>query len=239
MTTSQVNVLIVEGETALADSYAEWLDAEYAVRTAYSGGDAVAALDDAVDVVLLDRRLPDLSGEAVLDAIQSRGVDCRVALISAGELDFDALELGYDLYVEKPVTDAETLRSAVEALRRRDDYDDTMRRYFALASKRGALEAKKSRGELDGDETYRELLDELDALREEVESAMVGLDNDDYRADFRGRRKAWLAPSGGEAVDAEGTPDESAETPGGPDAPTGTGTPSAEASGQKPEAERE
>ena len=243
MTASQVNVLIVEDEAALADSYAEWLDEEYAVRTAYSGESAVAALDEAVDVVLLDRRLPDLSGEAVLDVIEERELDCRVALVSAVEPDFDVLELGYDLYVEKPVTDAETLRSAVETLCRRDDYDAEMRRYFELASKRGTLEAKKSQSELEGSAAYRAVLDQLDALQVEVESTMSRLDNDDYRADFHDRREAWLTSPDDATTDADAETE--AETPEGtssadtlgPDA--GTGTPSPETPGRKRETERE
>ncbi len=228
MTASQANVLIVEDETAVADNYAEWLDAEYAVRTADTVESALAALDESVDVVLLDRRLADLSGEAVLDAVEDRGLDCRVALLSAVEPDSDVFELGYDLHVETPVTDAETLRSAVETLRRRDDYDDKMRRYFALASERGTLEAEYGPAELDGDETYRELLGELDALREDVEAAMGHLDNDDFRADFLNRRGAWV-------------PRDDAGTEAGTGTGTGTEpeTASAEASGRKPEAERE
>ena len=246
MPRSQVNVLIVEDETLLADSYAEWLDAEYAVRTAYTGEGALAALDDAPpDVVLLDRRLPDLSGEAVLDAVEERDIDCRVALVSAVEPDLDVLELGYDLYVEKPVTDAETLRSAVETLCRRDEYDEQMRRYFELASKWGTLEAKKSPGELEDSEAYRGLLDELDALSEEVEAAMTRLDDDDFRADFRARRKAWLASPDAPESDGEAdTPTadagtSGAETPSGDPEPPSPETPGADAVGRRTGSERE
>lgn len=222
MTPSQANVLIVGDESTRTDSYAESLGAEYTVRTATSAADALAVLDDApVDVVLLDERLPDPPIETVLDAVESGDVDCRVTLISAGDPDTDALGLGYDLRVEEPVTDAETLRSAVATLCRRDDYDDKMRRYFELASERGALEAEKSSDDLADSEAYVELLSELDALRDEVETAMTRLDNADYRADFRDRRESRPTAS------AASEPEPKIETPG------------AETSGRRSEVERE
>ena len=71
-----MNVLIVGDETLLADSYAEWLDAEYAVPTAYAGEGALAALDDApLDMVLLDRPLPNLSGESGRARFEIAGVE--------------------------------------------------------------------------------------------------------------------------------------------------------------------
>ena len=247
MARSHVNVLVVEDERHLADSHAEWLDAEYAVRTAYTGESAVAALDDAPpDVLVLDRHLPDLSGKAVLDAVEERGIDCQVALLSAVEPDLDVLELRYDLYVEKPVTDAETLRSAVETLRRRHEYDVLMRRYFDLASERGMLEARKSPGELADSEAHRELLSELDALSGEVETAMTQLDNDDFRADFHDRCETWLAPSesrgsgGGAAdVDVGATRTPGTEAPSGDPEPPSTEASGTDTVGRRTEAERE
>ena len=209
MTDREVSVLIVEGEPVLADSYAAWLEDGYRVRTAYTGEEAFAALDEeAADVVLLDRRLPDLSGEEVLNDIQRRGLDCRVALVSAVEPDFDVTEVGYDVYVEKPVTDAETLRSAVETLGRRDAYDARIRRYFSLASKRATLEATKTLAELRGNETYQHLRTELESAADDLDDAMTRLDNEDFRVEFRRDRSSAerRGPENGsvEAVSSEG-----------------------------------
>ncbi|TKX52052.1 response regulator, partial [Halorubrum sp. SS7] len=58
-------VLVVEDEPDLADLYAAWLGDEYRVRTAYGGREALDQLDetdDEVDAILLDRRMPGLSG---------------------------------------------------------------------------------------------------------------------------------------------------------------------------------
>jgi len=60
-------VLIVDDEPDLADLYASWLPEQYAVVTAYDGRGALDALDGSVNVVLLDRRMPGMSGDEVVD----------------------------------------------------------------------------------------------------------------------------------------------------------------------------
>ena len=81
-------VLVVEDEPDLADLYATWLKIDYSVRTAYGGEEAVEQLDDEIDVVLLDRRMPGLSGDEVLTKIRERGIDCYVSMVTAVEPDF-------------------------------------------------------------------------------------------------------------------------------------------------------
>jgi DNA-binding response OmpR family regulator len=183
----QATVLIVDDERPITDAYAQWLEDDYAVRTAYNGSEALDELDGDVDVVLLDRRMPDISGEDVLDEIHDRELTCRVALVSAVEPDFDILELGFDAYLEKPVSSAEELLETVETLVRRTTYDAQMRRFLSLANKKAALEAKKVPEELDANDEYDELTEELAALRGRLSETATELDDDDLRAEFRDR----------------------------------------------------
>ncbi|WP_132060723.1 HalX domain-containing protein [Halorussus amylolyticus] len=180
-------VLIVDDEKPITDAYAKWLEGEYEVRTAYSGSEAVDQLDAAVDVILLDRRMPDLSGEDVLDEIHARKLTCRVALVSAVEPDFDILELGFDAYLEKPVSDADELVETVETLLRRSTYDVQMQRFLALANKKAALETKKSPEELEASDEYASLRSELADLRARLSDTATRLDDDDLRVEFRDR----------------------------------------------------
>ena len=108
-------VLIVEDRQPLADLYAEWLADTYHVETAYTGREAVSMLDASVDVLLLDRRLPDISGDDVFEISADRGLDCRVAMITAAEPTFETATMGLDDYLTKPVSRA-TLRETVSAL---------------------------------------------------------------------------------------------------------------------------
>lgn len=174
-------VLVVEDEPDLADLYAAWLDDEYRVRTAYGGNEALDVLDevgDDVDAMLLDRRMPGLSGDEVLDAVTERGIDCRVAMVTAVEPDFDILEMGFDDYLVKPVT-SETLGDTVDTLLTRGDYDAGVQDLFSLTSKKAMLEAEKSPSELADNEEYQELTARIDELRDDVDRSLEAVTEDD------------------------------------------------------------
>ena len=183
-TMPNATVLIVDDEKPITDAYAQWLEDDYTVRTAYSGSEALEKLDESVDVVLLDRRMPDLSGEDVLDKIHEQELKCRVALVSAVEPDFDILELGFDAYLEKPVSEAAELHETVETLLRRTTYDSQIQRFLSLANKKAALETKKNPEELEANEEYAELTEELASLREQLSDTATGMDDEDLRAEF-------------------------------------------------------
>ncbi|MEF8781233.1 MAG: HalX domain-containing protein [Haloferacaceae archaeon] len=160
-------VLIVEDEPDLADLYAAWLSSDYRVRTAYGGREALDALDEEIDVVLLDRRMPGVSGDEVLEEIRERGLDCRIAMVTAVEPDFDIVEMGFDDYLVKPVA-REELDATVDSLLTRSSYDEGVQRMFALASKKALLEAEKGSAELEDSREYQELERELEELRDEL-----------------------------------------------------------------------
>ena len=182
-------VLVVEDEPDLADLYAAWLGDEYRVRTAYGGHEALDELDEAddeVDAILLDRRMPGLSGDEVLTAVRDRGVDCRVAMVTAVEPDFDILEMGFDDYLVKPVT-SDTLRETVEGLLRRGEYDTEVQELFSLTSKKAMLESEKSASDLADNEEYQRLTARIDELRERADESRdaVASDEDDYEKLFQ------------------------------------------------------
>ena len=183
-TPDDATVLIVDDEQPITDAYAQWLENDYEVRTAYSGSEALEELDETVDVVLLDRRMPDLSGEDVLTEIHEQELTCRVALVSAVEPDFDILELGFDAYLEKPVSEARELRETVETLLRRSTYDAQMQQFLSLATKKAALESKKSQEDLDANDEYAAMQSKLADLREQLSTTATQMDDEDLRAEF-------------------------------------------------------
>ena len=182
-------VLVVEDEPDLADLYAAWLGDEYRVRTAYGGREALDELDEAanqVDAILLDRRLPGLSGDEVLTAVRERGIDCRVAMVTAVEPDFDILEMGFDDYLVKPVT-SDTLRETVEGLLRRGEYDSEVQELFSLTSKKAMLESEKSATDLADNDEYQRLTERIDELRDRADESRdaVASDDEDYEKLFQ------------------------------------------------------
>lgn len=179
--TEQPTVLVVEDEADLADLYASWLGDQYDVRVAYTAEEALDRVDESVEVVLLDRRLPDMSGDEFLDVIHERGYDAQVAMVSAVDPDWDILEMRFDAYVVKPV-DRTDLNDIVARLLARRLYNEEVRNFFALASKRATLEATKEPSELEHSDRYQELVTEIEALRETLKDVIHDLTDEDFVA---------------------------------------------------------
>ena len=171
-------VLIVEDESDVAETYRLWLEDEYEVRIAHSGDEGIEQLDDAVDVVLLDRMMPGLSGDEVLEYIRTEELGCRVAMVTAVEPDFDILEMGFDTYLSKPVKGHE-LEETVANLLERSTYDSLLQEYYALVEKQATLQASKNRAELEGQEEFEELTERISDLRDELSDTLGGIEDDD------------------------------------------------------------
>lgn len=175
-------VLVVDDEPDLVSLYAAWLADSYDVRRATGGEEAIAALEESFDVALLDRRMSGISGDDVVAEIRDRGIDCRIAMITAVDPDVDILDMAIDDYLVKPV-DEHDLRATVEVLLQRRRYDERSREFFRLAAKRAAIESAD--GDHVDDPEYRELIDRMEALRESIDATLEELAPADYEAAFR------------------------------------------------------
>ncbi|MDS0293020.1 HalX domain-containing protein [Halogeometricum luteum] len=185
MSADQPLVLIVEDEPDLADLYATWLRENCRVRVAYGGHEALDQLDGDVDVVLLDRRMPDLSGDEALAEIRNRGFECRVAMVTAVEPDFDIVAMGFDDYLVKPVS-KEALEETVDNLLLRNSYNDGVQELFSLASKKALLESEKEAATLEENDEYRELDARLSELRANLDETLRQFDEErDIAAVYR------------------------------------------------------
>lgn len=162
------DVLIVEDERALADLYGAWLADEHDVTTVYTGRDAVAELDEETDVVILDRRLPDTSGRAVLEYVDEHGLDCMITIVSAVEPEFEVAHFPIDDYLVKPI-EREELVATVEELLLRSTIDVTRRDLLALHSRKMALEEETPRRELAASREYRALGHAIEVLESRLD----------------------------------------------------------------------
>ncbi|WP_338726654.1 response regulator [Haladaptatus sp. DJG-WS-42] len=186
VTAAQPTVLIVEDELDVAETYERWLAADYTVVLATSGSEALSKLDDSVDVVLLDRMMPEMSGDAVLEEIRSRDIDCRVAMVTAVDPDFDIIEMGFDEYVTKPPT-RDQLRDTVERLLARGAVAGDLQQYFSLVARKAALEAEFTRRVLESNEEYNDLVARIERARANLDTSFDGLSSD---SDFIGVLRA-------------------------------------------------
>jgi len=194
-------ILVVEDDTSVTKLYVQFLEPDYTVLTAETASEGISKLEEstaraepettpdaeaaaAIDAVLLDRRLPDAPGEAVLDFIEENELDCRVAMVTGVVPDFDIVRMGFDLYIVKPVTRSELLE-AVETLFVRSEYGGLLREAASLASKRALLESEKSDEALTASEEYSLLLERMSELDDELLDLAGSLSSDDYRVMFR------------------------------------------------------
>ena len=178
MSPETATVLVVDDETAIREMYADMLERFVGgVKVAADGETALSLLDETVDVVLLDRRMPGQSGDEVLEAIRASGHDCRVAMLTAVEPDEDIATMSFDTYLTKPVTVGE-LRMVIERLLALDDYETALEERFRIAQKLGALETAKTEGELADSAAYADLRSRYRTLTEEMDAAGRQVDTD-------------------------------------------------------------
>ncbi|WP_028021832.1 sigma-54-dependent transcriptional regulator [Enterovibrio calviensis] len=110
-------VLIIEDSEPLANLYMQYLSDEPIELTCLETGQA--ALDYLQNVtphlILLDLKLPDMSGEKILQWINEQGLPCSVVVVTShGSVDkaVDLMRQGAEDFLEKPVS-AERLKTTI------------------------------------------------------------------------------------------------------------------------------
>lgn len=172
-------VLVVDDESPLADAYADVLSDEYQTEVAYDGEEALEKIDNEFDAVLLDRRMPGLSGKEVLDEIRSMEVNCGIAMVTAVEPDFDIVEMGFDDYVVKPVRDKK-LHETVENIKNRSGYEEHLREYISNSTKQATLEAIMDENELENSEEFQEMKDDIKEMSMELGDITEELSEEEF-----------------------------------------------------------
>ena len=180
----RTTVLVVDDEPDVADAYAAQLRQEYHVEVAYGGSEGLERLGAGTNVVLLDRRMPAVPGDEVLRTIRREEHDVRVAMVTAVDPDFDIIEMPFDDYVTKPVSNEELL-DTIERLLTCAEYEDQLRTYYRLTSKYAALLANKRSTALEDSDEFRKLQDRRETVRQQLNETVDEFDNDDFAAAFR------------------------------------------------------
>lgn len=157
-------VLVVDDERDVADTYARCLEDEYRVDVAYGGEAALDYLREfPVDVVLLDRRMADISGGEVLVSVRDGGHNVRMVLVTAARPTFDVLGLGFDGYLLKPAG-LDELRATVSRLVEPRTYDSIWHELSQLRGWRNVLRAELPEPRLEANERFRALLARIELL---------------------------------------------------------------------------
>ncbi len=122
-------ILIVEDERGIREYLREILTAEgYGVTTASDGTSALEKLDKSPpDLVILDLKLPDISGESICRTINKDYAETAVIMLTAKDTPSDVVEglnLGADDYITKPFEERELLARVKARLRNKGGNDD-------------------------------------------------------------------------------------------------------------------
>ena len=166
MSDSEATVLVVDDEERIVEAHRRWLDDEYSVLTANGGEEALATIDETVDIVMLDRRMPQLSGMEVLSEIRNRGLDCVVIVVSSAKPEIEIIKEQFDDYLVKPA-DKDTLIELIEDWLEVLGHED-QREYYVLDSKRELLETYAHEHQLTENEMYADITDRLESLQDSV-----------------------------------------------------------------------
>jgi len=181
---SDGTILVVDDEESLADLYTEFLkNAGYEVRTAYNGGEAIIELDTDVDVVLLDRQMPGMRGEEVLQEVRDYLDWCRVVMVTAKEPDFDVADLPFDEYLNKPV-DEEQLLDTVEQMFLLEEYDELLTEFRSVTKRYATLKSHKSAEELNNSEEFAALEGRRDEILERLPELISEFSDPKFRGAF-------------------------------------------------------
>jgi len=170
-------VLAVDDEKRVVQAFQIWLGDGYDVRIATGGHEALEKIDNTVDVVLLDRHMPDMSGDDVLERIREAEYDCRVAMVTAVAPEFEIVDMDFDHYISKPVDDSD-LTMVVDRLLDIQSYDDALAELYRVTQKIAILEDEMTESRLDHHDQYASLVAERDRLREKTHDQIGEMDRD-------------------------------------------------------------
>jgi DNA-binding HxlR family transcriptional regulator/DNA-binding response OmpR family regulator len=161
-------VLIADDDRRLADMHTEWLDSAHEVRTAYDGEEALRVLDDDVDLAILDRRMPGLSGDELADWIRNNNVNYQIIMLTSRDPDTDIVDLGFDEYLTKP-TDRSEMLDVVDTVLDRKEYDALVREYLGLRSKQALLLAELPYEDCEENDEYGRLIARIRELETKID----------------------------------------------------------------------
>jgi DNA-binding response OmpR family regulator len=161
------NALVVDDEKEVADAYALRLRGLCEVETVYDGRTALEKIEQrAVDIVLLDRHMPGMSGDEVLQELDERDYYGQVIMVTAIDPGFDVLDMPFDDYLCKPI-DREDVREAVSQQCTVRGYE-ALGEYFSVESTRRVIAAEVTTEERETHDEYQETIARASELERRV-----------------------------------------------------------------------
>lgn len=123
-----IKILLVDDEEKICEFVKAYLDREgYETTVVYNGKNAIESFqEEDYDLVILDRMLPDISGEEVCKYIRKKS-EIPIVMLTAKIEDYDRIEgftLGCDDYLCKPFNVKELVLRVKAILKRNNKLSD-------------------------------------------------------------------------------------------------------------------
>lgn len=160
-----ISILIAEDREEIRRLFQDWLSEEYEeVHAVKDGEKALNKLKSQdYEIVLLDRRMPNMEGDEVALEIAERDYDCMVAMVTATDPDFDVVNLPIADYLLKTVNKPSLLNSVNQlvSVYNNEEY----RELFSINSKISVLQWNIAKEELEKSEEFAQLMTRYEKLR--------------------------------------------------------------------------
>lgn len=121
MSKEDIKILLVDDEKQFVDTLAERLAMRgFSVRVAYDGPQALKAVEEPTDVIVLDLRMPGMDGFEVLRSVKKSNPQVQVIILTGHGGDAEeqtAYRMGAYNFLKKPMDIDELLNSIRMAYR--------------------------------------------------------------------------------------------------------------------------
>ena len=172
---SDPEVVIVDDEEQVAELNRHRVEeVGYTTETAFGGQQALDVISTNTDVVLLDRRMPKMSGDEVLKEIHDIGYNCQIIMVTAVDPDMEITGMSFDDYISKPVG-RDTLIQAVRKQMNIKQLNIVTNNILSTESKIEVLEQNNPKSSLENEDEYNDLkrdLKELSTKKKQLEKAV-------------------------------------------------------------------
>ncbi|PTD93538.1 hypothetical protein C9439_07225 [archaeon SCG-AAA382B04] len=157
-------ILIVEDDPAERELYQEILKKQYNTKTAKNGEQALQKTTPNTDLLILDRKMPGITGDQVLKEIrQSNNQKIKnipTIMLTALDADLDIINMQFNDYLNKPIS-PQQLRKKIKETLSVSRYHEDLDEYYSLINKKNVLQEALIQEELTNDEKYNNLKEKI------------------------------------------------------------------------------
>lgn len=177
-TDKKKKILIVEDDSAERELYEEMLKNQYDILKAKNGEKALEKISSEINLIMLDRKMPGLTGDQVLEKIRNNEDpkirEIPTIMLTALNADLDIINMGFDDYLNKPVSPKQ-LREKIQETLSLNKYSQNLNDYFSLVNKKNTLQDSLPEKELTENEKYQKLIKQIEEKRKQIDEEITDI----------------------------------------------------------------